>query len=84
MLWPSPGEGKGFSSPRPRCGTSPRYFVRASEQVWDYAPSGMDLMDNVPLDGHGDGDIFLVNRPEDLQIGSKSAASSAARAHLWR
>ena len=57
--------------------------MRASEQVWDYAPSGMDLMDNVPLDGHGDGDIFLVNRPEDLQIGSKSAAFSAACAHAW-
>ena len=47
------------------------YFVRAELVLWDYGPSGKDEMTGVAFDGHEDADVFLVNRPEEGQIGRK-------------
>jgi len=45
------------------------YFVRAELVLWDFGPTGTDLMTGVPFDEHEDADVFLVNRPEEGQIG---------------
>ncbi|KAL9973401.1 hypothetical protein ACROYT_G019857 [Oculina patagonica] len=59
--------GKPTTVPPP--GYTRRYYIAAEEVEWDYAPSGNDVMDGIPLDKSEEAETFTISG--DKRIGRK-------------